>query len=212
MLEHYVSSFDAILLIGAYDNIVSRLPRNRPCVAVNIHNGCGFASTVDLDPVMAAELAVDYFQQRGRDRIICCCQPVARGRLADVFDFRVKVFEAKWPGELRMVAIDEHNVGECLRLADDRTGFFFVSGSRYERCALAVLKETGKRLADEICVLATDAKSRIILDFQPVDTIGPDYTAMGALAFDECLRLLENPGSRPRRIYQHVQLYLRENS
>ncbi len=207
MLERYAEQFDAVMLIGIYDTVARELPRTRPCVAVNMHNAYGFASTVDLDPVMTAELAADYFRQRGRHRIICCSPPKPKGVIADVFDFRAKVFEANWPGEFRMAAIDAENAGECLRLSDDDTGFLFVSGSNFERCARAVLQETGRRLADEICVLSIDAKSRIIPEFQPVDTIGPDYPAMGELAFDECLRRIENPGSGPRRIYQHVQLF-----
>ena len=33
-----------------------------------------------------------------------------------------------------------------------------------------------------------------------VSTVTPDYAEIGATALDECLRRIENPGARPRRI------------
>ncbi len=208
-LHEYAEKFDAVILIGIYDTVARELPRTRPCVGVTMHHAFGFASTVDLDPVMASELAVNYFQERGRKRIICCMPPRQTGGIADVFDFRCRVFESNWPGKFQIADLDAPQISELCKLADDETGFLFVSGSRYERCAVAFRAATGRDLADSCCVLSIDGKSRIVPEYQQVDTIGTDYPSMGRLAFDECWRRIKNPGSAPRRIYQGGQLYLR---
>lgn len=209
-LQAHAEKFDGVLLLGNYDNNITRLPDTRPIVAVNMHRAFGIASLIDLDPVLAAHLAVDYFQTRGIREIIGWRTvhpdyPVGD----DVFAFRWAQFAAQSPWPARQFVLPNAEFPARLESCAPGTGLLFASGSTCESCCRAYFEATGRQLPDDYPCLSIDGKSLINRDYTPVDTIGPDYQLMGRIALDECLRRIENPGTPLLRIYQDVRLHRR---
>ncbi len=210
-LKEYAENFDGILLIGVYDTTASQLPRTRPCVGVNMYRAYGFASTIDLDPIAAAELASERFLEQNVKRVICYSinpngTPPSE-RINNIFKFRARMFRATWPGECIICDSDEkHDIPPEEWLNDDSTGLLFVSGSHYETVARAYQERIGRPLTADAPVVSIDGKSLLVPEYLPVDTVSTDYFAMGQMALDECLRRIQTPGAGPRRMYQHVYL------
>jgi DNA-binding LacI/PurR family transcriptional regulator len=209
-MQNYAAKLDGVLLIGVYDTTAPQLPKTRPCVGVNMYRAYGYASIVDLDPIAAAELTVEHFVKCGVKRLVCfTINPQGAPKCSGInstFKFRAQMVKASWPGDCVIVECDEDHEERPEEWIDGETGLVFVSGSRFEVAARAYRKRNGRALTDDARVLSIDGKSLLVPEYLPVDTVATDYTAMGKLALDECLRRINNPGSGPRRIYQNVYL------
>jgi DNA-binding transcriptional regulator YhcF (GntR family) len=213
ILENAARANDALMLIGSYDGCVSRLPRIRPGVGVDMHNSLGFASLVGLDPIQTAELAADFFHRRGFKKVKIIGFPLP------LYIFRSDVFTLHWTHHFGTaetffpVEQYENFYTESMypriadQIADPDCGYLFVSGTECNRTLEAYHRETGKFLTDERCILSVDGKSLIVPDYFPVNTITPDYCEIGSLALQECLRRIDNPGSPPRRIMLNGTLH-----
>ncbi len=200
---------DALILIGCYDAFVKDVPRNLPVIGVNMHKNFGTVSTLDIDPVLAAELATDFFLRHGRRTVHAFHYTPGSAYDGTVFDFRGVVFADLWRrhgGEIIWHENANDGADDPACLSDPDAGYLWLGGHRLQLTIDRYQRKTGRLLTDERCVLGIDGKSLLFPGFHPVNTIGADYTALGRLALEECRRRLDFPGSQPRRIYQNVFL------
>lgn len=208
IVEKAALEADALLLLGNYDLFLQDLPRRRPVVGVDMLRGFSVASLVGMDNRQAMELAADFFLRRGIRRVKLLSFPVPLYQYrANCFstEFRERGGEAetiqpldKYEGRLSLT----HEFYRSLMplFADRDCGYLFVSGTECERTMIHYREATGRELNDDVCVLSIDGKSRIVPGYTPVNTIGPNYTEIGEVAFAECMRRIESPGASPRRI------------
>ena len=84
-----------------------------------------------------------------------------------------------------------------------------VTSSSAARSRIAAPSATGSGpgAAAERHILSLDGKSRLIHFYEPMNTIGPDWYEAGAVALEESLRRVAQPGSAARRIYLTGQFY-----
>ena len=199
---------DALILVGCYDAFLEDVPKTLPVVGINMHRNFGTVSTLDPDPVQTAELAADFFRRHGR-KTVHIFHP-APGGLYDgsVFGFRGSVFADlwRWHGQIVWHANNDDGPDDPGCFSDPAAGYLWLGGHRLQLTIDLYRRKTGRWLTAERCVLGIDGKSLLFPEFHPVNTIGTDYTALGRLALEECLRRLEQPGAAPRRIYQNVFL------
>ncbi len=217
-LRKVAAESDGIILLGCYDTVLESLPRTRPCVGVNMHRTYDFASTLDLDPVRAAEIAAQYFRDRDCRTVHLFGYDIHGAEPKSAFDFRGRLFTEYWKGSGEIVFhqtkmprdIDLDGAEDPACFSDRSAGYLFVGGTRAQGAAKAYLAQTGRCLFDDFKVLSIDGKSLLRPDYFPMDVIATDYPAMGHTALDECLRRIAVPGEGPQRIYQNVNLSLRK--
>lgn len=214
-LQEAAAEADALLLVGAYDLFLHGLPERRPVVGVDMQNSFGLASLIGFDTRLAAELAADFFIKRKfrRARVITFPIPLYRFR-GELFSLAFQALGGEVETTFTCDAYDAKLLTpdfyrRQLPLFDDPDcAYFFVSGTECNRVMHIYRELHGRDLAAERTVLSLDGKSRLIPGYLPVNTIGPDYAEIGEIAFNECLRRIENPGARPRRIEASCNLIL----
>lgn len=192
---------DILLILGGYDDRPWPLKPNFPAVGLEIHRSFnGMMSTISIDPVRVAEMAVEYFQKRKIDHVHVFTQNIP------CHLFRCDLFEAQWRAQ----------GGRCTRFVEPAygslempqvlpgDGIFFSCGTYQQRLALHYFSLTGRHLREDYALLSVDGKSLLIPDYLPVSTIGTDWIEAGRVAMQECVRRLAFPGSPPRRLYLGV--------
>ena len=206
VLDQAARAADALLLVGHYDIFLDRLPRIRPGVGIDMLHSYGFASVIGLDPLHCAELAEGFFLARHISKVKVIGFPIP------LYTHRAETFARLWRARgcvenyLPIMkfradfATPEVYAGIIREMQDPDCGYLFVSGTECNRTQLEYQRQTGRILSQERYMLAIDGKSLLIPEYLPVNTITPDYTEIGELALSECLRRIENPGARPRRI------------
>ncbi len=193
-LEELNSRCDAVIIVGSYDQVYSELPLRIPVVGVEMEQRFGgLVSPISLDPFEAAELAADFFRERGirHVRVISESAPVTRRRAA--------IFAALWP--------DCEVVAECDFARSD-IGYLFTGGTKLHQCAINHRMATGQEPpVDALAILSMDGKALLVPDYPPVTpAILPDWRDGGAQALQEALRRIRQPGCGGSRIYLHTHL------
>ncbi len=198
---------DLLILLGEYDWKMKALDSNCPVVGIEMeHIYGGVCSCISVDSRSAAETACGFFHDRG-------CRLVRMVEIPHlpVHWERARYFRALWDGELEVVtyrdptSVDEISV---LDVSDPEVGYWFSSGTIYQRRALPYRETTGRVLAAERHVLSIDGKSLVVPQYEPSNTIGVDWYDLGVAAFEEGRRRMENPGSSARRIGIPGRLHL----
>ena len=173
-----------------------------------MHRSFGCLSTLEMDPVEAAELAAAYLRRHGVRHAVCIFSagPVSEPRT--VFDFRLQCFLARWEGSAEVRAQEEFC--EDFALLDrlpPKNGLWFASDSRCRKMIRLCREMTGRDLRDLFPIIANDGRSWLVpAEISRINSIMPDYEDMGRGAVDEAVRRIESPGSPCRRIYQSVVL------
>ena len=196
-------SADIVLLLGGYDSVIPAFRPDLPGVGLEVHcDYRGQMSTLSLDPVRIAELAVDYFRRLGVERVQILSQllPCHRFR-GDIFELFWKRAggSCEWILEKSMFSVDLPD-----RQLRPGSGLFFTGGTYQERVATGYFAAAGRHLRDDFALLSVDGKSLLIPGYQPVSTLTTDWVEAGRLAMQECLRRLSFPGSPARRLYLGV--------
>ncbi len=203
MIAAAAQQADALLLVGSYDWFLKELPPLRPCVGVDMQLNFGMASLVGMDTFFAVELACDFFAERGfrHVKVIACTPPL--------YQYRCETFAVSWQrrgGSCEIIQTPwkwSESRGRAILTNFDspEVGYLFVSGSECQNISAEYVEITGGRsLPDDFTILSLDGKSLLVPEFIPQNTITPDYAEVGEQAMNECLRRIENPGARPRRI------------
>lgn len=205
-LDEVAAENDVLLFLGDYDTRLKYLPKTRPCVGLEMHASYdGRNSTVTLDPFSAAETAAAFFRRRKVETVRIFSHP------GSIHHTRGTVFRELWNryGGSEFIEFDPYAAPppEACDVEDSALGYFFVSGTVANRCAVRYRERTGGCLAAERHILSLDGKSRLIHFYEPMNTIGPDWYEAGAVALEESLRRVAQPGSAARRIYLAGQFH-----
>ena len=205
-LDEVAAENDVLLFLGDYDTRLKYLPKTRPCVGLEMHASYdGRNSTVTLDPFAAAETAAAFFRRRKVETVRIFSHP------GSIHHTRGIVFRELWNryGGSEFIEFDPYAAPppEACDVEDSALGYFFVSGTVANRCAVRYRERTGGCLAAERHILSLDGKSRLIHFYEPMNTIGPDWYEAGAVALEESLRRVAQPGSAARRIYLTGQFH-----
>lgn len=196
-----VNAQQSIIMLGNYDrNNCDFSWLQVPAVGVEMHRmHGGLFSVVSMDPVNAAELAVDYFLKHGKKavRVYVDTTPLHL--------FRAQVFQAIFADAGGKAELRESPV--LPQFLDppampDELGYLFTGGESFQQQAIRWQGD----LAHERCVITLDAKSELLPDYRHVTTIGPDWRQVGILALEEAERRAANPGYMAKRIYANVSL------
>lgn len=200
-IRDFSRSCDALVLIGNYDDTLHALPSQVPVVGVEMHsNYGGILSTISMDPVRSAELAVEFFLERKvkEVKIIDSHPPL--------HNFRGELFAARWAAHGR---ITRHEVGkvrpEAFLPEDPAIGYFFTGGTTAEESAKRLKTLTGQMLCRDFHAIALDGKSRLVPGYQPMNVIMPDWLYAGEVALNEALRRIRTPGASSMRLYLDVK-------
>ncbi|MBQ4106020.1 MAG: GntR family transcriptional regulator [Lentisphaeria bacterium] len=208
-LELVLGNADGVLLLGEYDYLPVTLPPDIPAVGLEMGSFCGGAvSPVTLDPLAAAELAVEYFRSQHKEYV-----EVHYLKGGPVFQWRAECFCQLWQRYGRF-ALRPHVLGkfnQAIPEPNPAKGVLFCSGTRCEEYLRAYRLQYGTDLTQKIAVLSMDGKSNLLPDYLPVSNIGIDWHEAGKAAFCELIRRLETPGAEPRRIYLMPHLRTLEN-
>ena len=191
---------DLLLFLGDYDTYFQDFPRLRPSVGLEMHTSIGqINSTITIDPVDSAEMAVHFFLERRCRKVRIITHP------GQVHQMRSAQFALQWShyGAVETMCFDAYDTVayKKVNLNDTDCGYFFVSGQTCNHVARRFRDEIGGIFAAERHVLSIDGKSRLIPGFEPMNTVGLDWYQAGKATFEECFRRLSNPGSPARRIY-----------
>ncbi len=205
MMENAAADNDGLLLLSDYDRAINDIPHNVPTVGMEMHRSFNqINSTVTIDPVDAAELAVGFFRERKLKhvKIFSHDGPLHRTRAT--------LFQSEWSryGSYEIVELALHEEESALvDCGDPAIGYLFTGGSAAQGSAYRYAGATGRILAADYHVLSIDGKSLTVPNYQPMNTIGISWYEAGIVALEECLRRVRNPGSLARRIYLAGQLY-----
>ncbi len=194
----------AVILIGTYDRCRMKnfIPR-KPCVAIEMHDSWnGALSTVTVDPFVSANLAVEFFRERGVRRVTVVETDTP------AMQCRAELFRLAWSrhgGDCRTV-LEYGDLPLALPEADE--GIFFAGGTSHEYHVLALRKQFGSRADFLPNLLSVDGKSLLNPYYQPVNTIYIDWRQAAEAAFTEAVRRVSFPGTAARRIYLEPKLHL----
>jgi DNA-binding transcriptional regulator YhcF (GntR family) len=194
---------DGILFLHEVDAVLSALALNLPSVGVCVQLPVGNSmSFVNLDPWSSAQQSIEYFKQHDIDRIevISPQHPAYR--------HRATVFAEAWRNIGGLVAehyYDGHSDEEFEFI--EGAGYLFTTCSMMQHY-LTCFKGSKGHLPNNI-ILGLDGKNFMYPNCYPMPAIMLDWEQVGEVAFDECLRRIDNPGSSPRRIY--LSGYLRND-
>jgi len=199
-IRDFSRSCDALILVGNYDDTLHSLPSQVPVVGVEMHsNYGGILSSVSMDPVRSAELAVDFFRERKvkEVRIIDSTTPL--------HNFRGELFAHQWAryGKCSRVVIA---FGTAAFIPEDpAVGCFFTGGTTADDTAKRLKAQTGQILCRDFHAIALDGKSRLVPGFEPMNVIMPDWLYAGEIALAEAMRRIRTPGASSMRLYLDVK-------
>lgn len=189
---------DGVILLAEYDAILKELNAMVPVVGVCLQNSFGgTVSLLDIDHYQAAELAVDYFRQRGVGKVMA----VVDKSHFPVYAARAAQFINAWRetgGQGEIGTTPENFAADC--------GYWFATGSLLQSAAERYRAIHAVGLADQYFVLGVDGKHLLVPDFESVPALAADWQTIGRYAFRECAFRIDNPGSIPRRIMTPVRL------
>ncbi len=196
--ETQIRNADGLIFLGEYDFGGGDIPRSLPAAGMEMNSTFGgVLSPVTLDPVSAAELAVDYFRRRKQRKV-----RVVYLEDGPVFRMRAECFRSFWRehGECELFG---HQVAQSIDLSlpkERKTGLLFCSGAWCERCMEHYEQLFHTPMTSDYTVLSIDGKSLLVPDYRPVSTIFIDWRTAGHAALEELLRRLRNPSAEARRI------------
>lgn len=196
LLEKLSAECDGLILLGGYDAILKAPKLHTAAVGLAIHNSYGGAfSLIDLDPIRAAELAVDFFLRNRKDHVAI----VSRDRAN--FRFRGDIFRSLFPG--RTVVFREH-----AEQFDTALGYLYLYGADAAGDAQRFQEHYNRRLCDAHTILCIDGSPMFSGHTElGIPSIAINWRDAGVLAAEECLRRITNPGTVSRRIYLSPELY-----
>ena len=200
LLKEYASECEAMIFLGCYDFVIDDLPVTKPCVGLEMQSSFnGVMSTVALDPLNAAEIACDFFKEKGHKKVKVLYSEMP------VYKFRMQLFADMWSDYGKVECSQSIELQE---IEDPNIAYYITSDTNFNVLAKEYREKYGKKLVDERCILSVDGKSQLLPDFEPINSITVDWKTMGEIVYEECMRRVNNPGTRSRRIYQNCFLKL----
>jgi DNA-binding LacI/PurR family transcriptional regulator len=184
---------DGILFLHEVDAVLTELSLDIPTVGVCMHLPVvNSISLVNLDPWSSALQSMAYFKQHNINRVEVISP------LQQVYRHRATVFAEVWRNAGGLV--NEHYCDKYDEIEfTEGTGYLFTTCSAMQHC-LEIFNNRNGNLPDNI-IIGLDGKNFMEPNYYSMPAIMLDWEQVGEVAFDECLRRIDNPGSSPRRIY-----------
>ena len=185
---------EGIILLNEYDFIIKELKPKIPVVGVLMEDSYnGAISTVNLDALSAAKMAVEFFESKKLKRVVVVSS------FKPVFVTRGLTFAALWRNKgYECDLITEYGDEEIDY--DKNCGYLFTSDQRAQDHSLKFMEKNGVELAEKFTILGMDGKQLIDPSFHRFPSIAINWKAVGEIAFNECLNRINNPASIPKNI------------
>ena len=194
-VERYVAEApneaDALILLGSFDMIERHFDVRLPRVGVSMRDMLGgMLSPVDMDPWEAARLAAEYFRRNGIRKLVLCRPARTLPTLA------FSVMRAVWDGECEI----------CLLQNGVELSPVPGAGYWFEDCGWAngrlkrYRARTGRDFRRDHPLVALNGKNLLNPDYEPMNTIAPDWILAGRMALNEAVRRVREPGGGAARI------------
>jgi LacI family transcriptional regulator len=171
-------------------------------------------SFVEVDNEMGAQTAVTHLVRLGRRRIALIAGPSTSLAAEDrTRGYRKALHE-------RMVRVDDALISHgdftetsgyegMQRLLPHEPDAVFVASDTMALGALRALRETGKRVPDEVALIGFDDTPQAVTASPSLTTIRQPIQQTGVLAVEMLIDILENGGDPPRRIILPTELVIR---
>jgi len=214
--------FDAAILIGVDDDapLVAELgARGVPLVGVDVHCVGDRSAYVGSDHADGVRLALAHLHTLGHRRIahVAGAQNTTAGReRLEAFRREIEAFGLELPdafvrsGDFSS-ASGYRETGALLALAEPPTAIVAAS-DLMALAALQAIWESGRRPGRDIAVVGFDDLEAAALAHPPLTTIRQDREALGALAAERALALVEDAGAAARSTVLPVELVVRASS
>ncbi len=193
-LEHLQEECSGIIMIQELDHELAEFTPPVPMVGLMMDNDYnGRISLVDLDVSNAAALAVNYFAARNQKELVIVsdARPIYRKRA----ELTGLLWQRRPGCSVRQLAD-----GTPLEFSP-ACGYLFASDTTLQNYSVQYAEQhPGRQLAADFCVLGIDGKRLLDPDFHRFPTIAVDWGEIGAVAIEECMALMDNPGRLRRRI------------
>ncbi len=200
---------EGIILLNEYDTVLDEFNINVPTVGVLIDNSFGGKiSTVNLNPISAAKIAVAYFEERGIKKVAIMGSKmpvyIARGKLFEMF-WTERGYTCEWLSESSQKTMP-------LSEFKQNAGYFFTSDQRAHNYCKSYFDKTGRMLTDDFVILSVDGKQLLDPHFYRFPSIVVDWKSIGRIAFNECIDRIMHPGRTPMNIFIDGRLVIPESS
>lgn len=222
--EHVVSYLaaghvDGVLLISSHENeplVESLLTEQIPVVACGVPLGhARDVAWVSVDEEHAARTMVAHLRSRGRERIGCIAGPLdTPGGRFRLDGYRAEVAELEL-GEDH-IAYGDYSVAsgrramiELLDRAPDLDAVF-AANDLMATGALAVLREAGRRVPEDVAVGGFDDTAAAAEASPPMTTMRQPFGAISAEMVSVLLSMVE--GGRPKFVTLPAELVVREST
>lgn len=191
-MRELTSGYDGAILLWQYDAVYQELDLKVPAVGIMMENSFdGSVSTVDLDPCLAAKLAVRYFKEHGIKTVKILSS------MNNAFLLRGKIFA--------MLAAEEGircfaPVEECTSYRAG-TGYLFTSDEWAHAACLKYQESCGRALAAEHRIMGMDGKQLLLPEYSRFPTVAVDWEQIGAAAYNECTARIRDPRLAAKKIF-----------
>ena len=183
-----------VLLLGDYDSCIKELNHQIPVIGIGMHNNYnGCISIAELDPILSAEQAADFFINRKVETVTI----VTRENLSPAYLERAERVAAqliKQGKSVKYLPFDQ--------IEPDNMAYLFVTGSLMQRAAESYQKRNGC-LPDlnRQTWLGIDGKHLVCPEYFAAPAIALNWQTLGSEAFHEVHYRAEHPGSQPKRMW-----------
>jgi len=199
-LNQTLNESNGAILLGADEGgeVYKNFSLKNPIAAVCNHNSnSGKISIIDIDPFLAAEHAIRYFNDKKVKKVVVVS---SQGYL-----HRGEIFSLYWQ---KLGGNIEYVNYKSKITFNQNNGYFFTTGTILQYYSELFLAETGKILSDSNVILGVDGKNRLDPAFHKTSSIAINWQLAGGDALNEILFRINNPGTLPKRIYLPGTLYV----
>ena len=191
-MRELAAGHDGAILLWQYDAVYSELDLKVPAVGIMMENSFdGSVSVVDLDPHLAAQLAVRYFKER-RIRHVKILSS-----MNNAFLLRGKVFSmlAAEEGIRSSAPVEE------ITAFRSGTGYLFTSDEWAHAACLKYKQDTGRALPEDHVIMGMDGKQLLLPEYSRFPTVAVDWEQIGVAAYNECMTRIRNPRLTAKKIF-----------
>ncbi|MBN1920576.1 MAG: LacI family DNA-binding transcriptional regulator [Anaerolineae bacterium] len=187
-----------------------------PFVLVGRHPSVPVVNYVDVDNISSAQTAVEHLFQLGRRRIatITGMSDTIAG-VDRLRGYEIALREHGLPVLPEFIVdggfSEEGGVAAMRQLLPLHPDAVFVASDTMAVGALRVLREAGLRIPQDIAIVGFDDTPAAARTEPPLTTMKQPIIALGELAVEALLHIIEHPDSGPRRIILPTQLIVRES-
>ena len=193
---------DGIIMLAEYDRKGNDFSLGVPAVGVCWQKTVDSISIVDLDPFIAADLAVKFFEDNNEDEVCVISAPHPNKLI------RADSFSNAWrrKGKKSTLIISSGKSDEDVNLEPDKA-YLFTSSWLLDKFSNTFKNEYGVELSERATVIGIDGRNIFDPNGHKSASIYPNWQEVGVRALDECLDRIKSPGRVPAKIYLPCNFY-----